>query len=597
MPGTTVGEIVGHRALLGPDNPAIGAIAGRAMTYAELARLMDERAADLASSRLSAPDRVAIVLPNGPHLATAFLSVTNIATAAPLNPALTSAEFEFYLGDLDARALIVAADDDSPSIAAAIRLDIPIVRLVADSDGPAGAFAFDLASGDLGQRQPPTPDTIALALHTSGTTARPKIVPLSHENLSTSARNVAATLQLTTEDTCLNVMPLFHIHGLVAALLATLSRGGKMICTPGFRAPPFFGWVEAHEATWYTAVPTMHQAIVARAKSEPSPLGSNTLRFARSSSASLAPSIIADLETALRVPVIEAYGMTEAAHQMASNPLGAGVRKPGSVGPAAGPELAIADAEGTVLEQGTIGEVIIRGRNVTAGYHGVDDRSPHFHEGGWFRTGDQGYLDADGYLFLTGRLKEIINRGGETIAPREIDEAMLALDGVQQAVAFAVPDSALGEEVAAAVVLEDGADVTEGALKTQLSEVLSLAKVPKRIVFVAEVPKGPTGKLQRIGLADQLGVASVRSAVADTRPVHADTIETITAIWMAVLEVDSVGPDDPFLESGGDSITVTALAVAIEEEFDIDLPLLAFYDAATIRHQAVLIEELLHTRA
>lgn len=596
MPGATVREIVGHWAGQSPNAPAIDAVEDRAITYAELGGLMDDRADDLASAGYSGEDRLAIVLPNGPQLATTFLSVVTIATAAPLNPALTSSEFEFYLGDLDAKALIVAVDEESPSVAAAGELGIPIVRLISE-DGPAGTFSFDIRAIDPVRQQPPAPDSTALVLHTSGTTARPKMVPLSHENLCTSAHNVATTLQLGQADACLNVMPLFHIHGLVAALLATLSSGGRMICTPGFQAPQFLGWVAAHQATWYTAVPTMHQSIVSRARSESTAAATTRLRFARSSSASLAPSIIQDLEVALGVPVIEAYGMTEAAHQMTSNPMGSGRQKPGSVGPPAGPEVAIADGDGNLLGPRAVGEVIIRGRNVTVGYHGVADRSPHFHDGGWFRTGDQGYLDEDGYLFLTGRLKEIINRGGETIAPREIDEAMLALHSVRQAVAFAVPDPALGEEVAAAVVLEEGEEVGEETLQRQLQDKLSVAKIPKRIVFVDEVPKGPTGKLQRIGLAERLGVTGVRSAMDDVRPADSDTIDTVTAIWKRTLEVDSVGPDDPFLESGGDSITATALAVAIEDAFEVDLPLLAFYEAATIRHQAALIEDLFDSSA
>jgi acyl-CoA synthetase (AMP-forming)/AMP-acid ligase II/acyl carrier protein len=303
-----------------------------------------------------------------------------------------------------------------------------------------------------------------------------------------------------------------------------------------------------------------------------------------------------DLEAALGVPVVEAYGMTEAAHQMASNPLGPGRRKPGSVGPPAGPELAIAEAEGAHLGRGVVGEVVVRGRNVMAGYDGISERSPYFHEGGWFRTGDQGYLDEDGYLFLTGRLREMINRGGETIAPREIDEAILERNDVREAVAFAVPDPVLGEEVAAAVVLTEQSEVSEEGLKADLSDVLSFAKVPKRIVFVDRIPRGPTGKLQRFGLADRLGITTVRSAAVDPNRANRDMTDTITGIWKAVLEVDSIGPDDPFLENGGDSITATALAIAIEDQFNVDLPLLAFYNAATIREQAMLVEELLDQR-
>jgi acyl-CoA synthetase (AMP-forming)/AMP-acid ligase II/acyl carrier protein len=588
----TLRDLIDTGAATAPGSPALTDVDGAVTTYAELAALIRRRAADLSMTGIGSGDRVGIVLPNGPHLAATFLSVSDIATAAPLNPALTTSEFEFYLGDLDAAALIVATGDDSPSVAAAARLDIPVIRLVADDEGPADFHFEGLSSaGSTPEIAGPAPSDIALVLHTSGTTARPKIVPLAHANLTTSAHNVATTLRLESADRCLNVMPLFHIHGLVAALLASMSAGASVMCSPGFDGVAFFRWLTAGHATWYTAVPTMHQTVLERARAGEYTPGDAALRLARSSSASLAPTIIEGLESVLGVPVIEAYGMTEAAHQMTCNPLPPGARKPGSVGPAAGPEVAVATPDGRHLDTGGVGEVVIRGANVTAGYHGLEDQSDHFHHDGWFRTGDQGYVDDDGYLFLTGRLKEIINRGGETIAPREIDEALLAVEGVRQVVAFAVPDGALGEEVAAAVVLDDAATLTEAEIQERTAAHLTLAKVPKRIVFVDEIPKGPTGKLQRIGLAERLGITSVRrdeEATADTA-----TIDRVRRQWQSVLQLDVVGDDDPFLESGGDSVAATALVVAIEDEFDVELPLLAFYQAATIREQASLLDELL----
>ena len=507
----------------------------------------------------------------------------------PLNPALTQSEFEFYLRDLDARALLVEADDDSPSVAAAESLQVPVIR-VEPSDS-AGAFTFDLASELPSAAAPAVPEDVALVLHTSGTTGRPKMVPLTHANLMASADNVAQTLELEQHDCCLNVMPLFHIHGLVAALLASLSSGGTVICTTGFHGPSFFQWLTTLSPTWYTAVPTMHQTVVQRAKTDGAP--EHRLRFARSSSASLAPQTLAELETLLKVPVVEAYGMTEAAHQIASSPVTGGRRRTGSVGPSAGPEVGISDENGTAIQTGGVGEIVVRGPNVTAGYLGQGTTSGSFYPGGWFRTGDQGYLDEAGYLFLTGRLKEIINRGGETIAPRHIDEAILSLPGVRQAVAFAVADPALGQEVAAAVLLEAGSEETEEHLQAQLMDLLAYARVPKRIVFVDEIPKGPTGKLQRIGLADKLGITTIRPSPIGAVEASEDRLNTVESIWLSVLELSSVGHDQAFLESGGDSISATALAVAIESEFNIDLPLMAFYNAATIREQTHLIASLL----
>ena len=344
-----------------------------------------------------------------------------------------------------------------------------------------------------------------MILHTSGTTSRPKIVPLSQANVTKSAENSATSLAFTAADRGLNIMPLFHIHGLIAGLLAPLSRGGSVFCTPGFNALKFFAAMEESKPTWYTAVPTMHQAILTRAGGNREVIARHPLRFIRSSSSSLPPQVIAELEAVFHAPVIEAYGMTEASHQMASNPLD-GVRKPGSVGLAAGPEVAIMDAGGRLLRRGEIGEIVIRGENVTAGYDNNPTANAEAFVNGWFRTGDQGVIDADGYVSLTGRLKEIINRGGEKISPREVDEALMDHPAVLQVVTFAMPHEKLGEDVAAAVVLREGASATEQELRAFVSQRIAAYKTPKKILFLDEIPKGATGKLQRIGLAQKLGL-------------------------------------------------------------------------------------------
>ena len=301
-------------------------------------------------------------------MATAFLSVASAAASAPLNPAYRQDEFEFYLEDLKAKALIVEAGSESPALRAAEKLGVKLITLTPEPQAGAGAFRLSgPARGGAARPGPAEAGDVALILHTSGTTSRPKIVPLTHANIWTSARNIAASLELSAKDRALNVMPLFHIHGLIAGLSAPLSRGGAVFCTPGFNALKFFAEMEEAKPTWYTAVPTMHQTILTRAGRHKEIIAKHPLRFVRSSSASLPPSVIGELEAAFRCPVIEAYGMTEATHQMASNPLN-GVRKPGSVGVAAGPEIAIMDEAGRLLGRGETGEVVIRGENVTAAY-------------------------------------------------------------------------------------------------------------------------------------------------------------------------------------------------------------------------------------
>lgn len=491
-----------------PSAAAIGAPGRAPLDFAGLDALCARVRGELAGAGVESGDRVALVLPNGPAMAACFFAVANAAAAAPLNPAYREQEFEFYLSDLEPSVLVVDTGLDTPARDVARRLGIRVVELSEENDGPAGCFALD-APGAAASA-PCAPDDVALVLHTSGTTSRPKIVPLTHANLCASARHIGATLALGPEDRCLNVMPLFHIHGLVAAVLSSLAAGASVSCSPGFSATAFFGWLEEVSPSWYTAVPTMHQLILERAERNPDAVARASLRFIRSSSASLPAPVMQALESTFGCPVIESYGMTEAAHQMTSNPLPPAARKAGSVGVAAGPEVRLADEAGHFLEDGE-GEIVIHGPNVTPGYAGNPEAnaSAFMEDAGgrrWFRTGDLGVFDEDGYLRISGRIKEIINRGGEKIAPREVDDVLMEHEAVAQAVTFARAHPKLGEDVAAAVVLRDDAAVTERELRDFAAERLAGFKVPRSIHIVDAIPKGPTGKLQRIGLAAQLGL-------------------------------------------------------------------------------------------
>jgi len=505
--GMTAGMIL--KSLLEVREPGRTAISasGRAeLTYGLFASLCEETAAALRVRGLARNDKLAIVLPNGPDMAAAFVATAAGVTAAPLNPAYREDEFHFYMEDLRARALLVEEGSTSPAIAAAHRLGIPVLTLHPARE--AGAYTITgEAVGPAVRQGLAEGSDIALVLHTSGTTSRPKIVPLTHANLLASAGNIRNTLRLAEADRCLNIMPLFHIHGLVAAVLATLSAGASVFATPGFNALRFFGWMEEAGPTWYTAVPTMHQAILGRAERNAEVIRANPLRFIRSSSASLPVPVFHALEAAFGCPVIEAYAMTENAHQMTSNQLPPGKRKPGFVGCAAGPEVAVMSPDGKLLGAGEEGEVVTRGPNVTRGYENNPTANEAGFAFGWFHTGDQGFMDEDGFLKITGRLKEIINRGGEKIAPMEVDEVLMEHEAVAQVVTFAMPHDKLGEEVAAAVVLREGKTATERDIQDYANTRLAAFKVPKRIVILAEIPKGATGKLQRIGLAQKLGLA------------------------------------------------------------------------------------------
>ena len=462
------------------------------VTYDSLRRQVDALANELAAFGVTRNDRVGIALPNGLPTILSFLAASVAGTAAPLNPAYREEEFRFYLDDTNARVLIVPPEGADEARRAAGDT-VPI--LVADMDA-AGTVRLTGSGRTAGRTaSAPAPTDTALILHTSGSTGRPKRVPLTHGNLTISTRNVARTYALTPADVSLCVMPLFHVHGLVASTLATLSTGGTVVVPPKFNALSFWRTVRDESVTWYSAVPTMHQMLLGRAKSGSKPEGADNLRFIRSCSASLSPQTMHDLESAFGAPVLEAYGMTEAAHQMASNPLPPGSRKPGSVGPGTGVRISIMGDDGKHLGKNQRGEVVIQGPNVITGYENNPEANAVSFPEGWFRTGDQGYLDDDGYLCLVGRLKELINRGGEKISPIEIDQVLLTHPAVAEAVSFGVPHKSWGEEVAAAVVLKESA--SEADLIAHCRERLADFKCPKQIHITDAIPRTATGKIQR----------------------------------------------------------------------------------------------------
>jgi acyl-CoA synthetase (AMP-forming)/AMP-acid ligase II len=476
-------------ALILPDSDA-------RVSYDSLRRQVTDVAGALAAAGIGPGDRVAMALPNGLATIVGFLAASIAGTAAPLNPAYRYEEFVFYLEDTNAKVLILPPDGADEARRAAQDRGVPVLVAETNREGEVRI------AGPSGQARGPDPEDIALVLHTSGSTGRPKRVPLRHRNLAVSVRNIARTYGLGDRDVSLCVMPLFHVHGLMASTLATFYTGGTVVVPPKFNALSFARIVRDYGVTWYSAVPTIHQLVVGRRAGAE---GFPTLRFVRSCSASLSPDLMQKMEDHFGVPVLEAYGMTEASHQMASNPLPPSARKPGSVGPGTGVEISIRDEGGNSLPSGTPGEVCIKGPNVIREYENNPEATAKSFFGDWFRTGDQGYLDAEGYLVLTGRLKELINRGGEKIAPREIDEVLLAHPAVAEAVCFGVPHPAWGEEVAAAVVLKG--EATEQEVSAFCRERLAEFKVPKKIHIVETIPRTATGKIQRLNVAAKLAGA------------------------------------------------------------------------------------------
>lgn len=473
-----------HTAVIVPEM-------GIRVTYDSLRQQVLAMADALASAGIRRGDRVALVLPNGLPAIVSFLAASIAGTAAPLNPAYPYEEFLFFLGDTDARILICPPVEAEYARSAAADRKIPVFSVEMSDQG-----TVHLVDSPKGVSVTvPTADDIALVLHTSGSTGRPKRVPLRHFNLAVSSANIANTYALSEEDVSLCIMPLFHIHGLMASTMATLLSGGAVVVPTRFNALAFWRTVREYRVTWYSGVPTMHQLLLARTREKPEDAAS--LRFIRSCSAPLSPELIHKMEGIFGVPFVEAYGMTEAAHQMTSNPLPPRHRKAGSVGVGAGTRISIMDAQGNHLGNDQRGEVVIQGANVFRGYENNPEANARAFVSGWFRTGDQGFLDEDCYLHLTGRIKDIIIRGGENIAPHEIDEVLLKHPAIAAAVTFGFLHPTLGEDVAAAVVLHQPGSETELSLLKHCRDHLAEFKCPKKIYIVESIPTTTTGKIRR----------------------------------------------------------------------------------------------------
>lgn len=547
-----------------PLAPAIAAPGRAPLCYAALLEAIEQAARALKAFGVAREDRVAVVLPQGPEAAVATLAVSDVAIAAPLNPALSDDDLVNAFEVLAPAALVVPAGSAGRAEAVARDRGVRIIELVVRPDAPAGSFELSgsAARGDV-PPQPADPEDVGLALPTTGTTGRSKFVLLRHRNFCAAAENTMAALQLTQSDRCLDVMPLYHAHGLVAGVFASLRAGAQVMCTPAFEAARFFEWFSECRPTWYTAVPTMHLAIVSEAARHRELIGACPLRFVRSASSTLPQPLLADLERTFHAVVCEGYGLTEVS-QLTNTPLDARARKPGSLGTTGSSQVAIMGPDGKLVGAGATGEIVCRGPVVMAGYLGDPEATKQCFADGWFRTGDIGHLDADGHLYLTGRLKEMINRGGEKVVPEEVDRVLLAHPAVAQAVTFGIPDPAMGEEIAAVVVLRPGMSATAAQIREFASDSLSDHKVPRRVLIVGSIPAGPTGKLTRRKMREYFGhllSGPRRDGGAPVAP--RDALERgLAGVWKELLRVDSIGVTDDFFDCGGNSL----LAVRMLDE-------------------------------
>lgn len=555
------------------DRTAIETEAGKSITYVQLFDQVMIIAASLKLAEVVSKrerPRIGIVLANGTGFAIALLGVTVIAEAVPFNPNSTEAEFDVYFQRSGIDALLVAEKESGPAVSIAGNRKLPIFRLSPDHTIVGfKPLEFDIPDADA--------DAIALVLMTSGSTGASKLVPLSHRNVCTSAADVCRSMELGPSDRCLSMWEQYHIGGLVDLLLAPLSSGGCVIETSGFNAAAFVALLQDRKPTWYQAVPTTLNELLLHAERECLDCRPNSLRLIRSVAAALAPSLMQSAEDLFGVPVIQTFGMTEAGPLITSTTLPPKTRKPGSVGRSCGAEIRIVDENDNSLPVSVPGEVSIRGANVFSGYEDDEEANRKAFRNGWFQTGDTGYLDADGDLFLTGRIKLLINRGGEKISPQEVDDVLLAHDAMIEAASFALKHKTLGEDIAAAVVVREGVTIEE--LRSYLAVSLSAFKIPGRIFIMDRLPRNPVGKIDRLALSDM--VESVQSHTSHVAPRN-ELERFLANLWALELNASTVGVHDDFSALGGDSLSSMRILIALEEALDGPIPDEIFLSFSTI---------------
>jgi acyl-CoA synthetase (AMP-forming)/AMP-acid ligase II/acyl carrier protein len=590
-------DLLGHYGRTAPSRVAILAPGHPSLTYDALWARTTDVVHGLRRMGIRRSDRVAVVLPDGAETAVTMIAVAAGAVCVPLHLGFTVNECQRYFAELRIAALVTRSELNSASQGLAQSLGIPIIDLSLPGEG-LGAFSI---AGAAERRIPKIefasgPDD-AFILLTSGSTSRPKMVPLTHASVCLSACNVGAAVSLEPQDRLLHVLPLVHGHGLISGLLGSLAAGSSVVCPSGFNAAAFFDWLSEFRPTWYTAVPAIHRAILLAAAGREPGAQRTSLRFIRSASSTLPSKVLRGLEATFGVPVIDTYGMTEAATQIAANPMGR--RKLGSVGRSAGAEIAICDGKGRQLRAGARGEIVLRGPTITRGYENDAVATASAFRDGWFRTGDLGYLDPEGYLFIVGRIKDVIDRGGQKVAPAEVEEALLSHPDVADAAVFAVPHKRLGSDVAAAVVLRPGSRLSAQKLRTFVRDRLAGFKVPGLIRIVPEIPKGPGGKVRRGELAAVLAVTPpIHARGAKQKALPGSELERqLAKIWADLLELKQIGVDQDFFALGADSIIIMQALSRLRTDFGVDLALMDIFDAPTVGALAARLERSVTTSA
>jgi oxalate---CoA ligase len=609
----TVFDLLHHQAAHRVNATALEAASAGALTYGELLNKVTEFTQALDVRGVTRGSRVAIVLPNGIELAVSMLAVSSIATSVPLNPVYRRDEYTAYFDEIRVTHLLTLKDFPSEARTLAAERNLPVIEVTAGvgfgilTDGQP----LTAVPGVSLHAERARAEDIALILLTSGSTGRSKKVPLTHRNILVSVSDICRTLELTPADRCLCMWEQFHIGGLVDLLLVPLASGGTVICAGGFNAALFYELLASKKPTWFQGVPTTLHDLSTYARKNGADPRAAPLRFIRSVASSLSPQLMQEIEDLFGVPVVQTFGMTEAGPLITTNSLPPGKRRPGSVGVSCGPDIRIVSPEDDDLPRGSIGEIVIRGDNVIAGYEDAPDANAKSFRDGWFHTGDTGYIDNDGFVFLTGRLKEMINRGGEKITPQEIDDVLLTHPDVAQAASFSIRHRTLGEEVAAAVVLRNPGTVSETDIRAFVLRRLAEFKVPKMVIFLDRMPRDPIGKINRMSLAvlaeTQLNANRVprpEEGPERSNPrnlpeiglaaaiVASDKMRSLLAIWREVLDRPDLSLDDDFFLAGGDSLAAVTLFTEMERALGPMPPLSILLEFPTARRLATRLDEI-----
>lgn len=590
---STLFQLLQEQAIKTPDKVAVEALNRRALSYEQLLQQIISTKHHLNFLGVEKAHRIAIVMPNGPELATACLSIISAASVAPINPDYKQSEYEQTFARLEPAALVLPKATAHPAREAAKQLAIPIIELGSNLDAPAGVFELKGATiGASRVTDSPLLGDEAVVLQTSGTTGLSKIVPLTQANLIASAQHLIASLQLTTDDRVLHFLPMFHIGGIVDVLLAPLLSGGTVFCAPSFSAADFYRDLSSYKPTWTQGVPVMLEEMLKNSEQHKAIVAAHTLRFVRSVSAPLPVERMQAFEKVFSVPVIEIYGMTETAGVITSNPLPPAERKLGSVGISAGLTVAAQSLEGRLLSVDEVGEIVVRGASVITAYEDAPDDNALAFRDGWFHTGDLGRVDEDGYVFLTGRIKDMINRGGEKVTPQEIDMVLIQHPDVVDAASFAVRHDTLGEDVAALVVLRQGSNSTAQELTAYAREHMAFFKVPKIIHLVDAVPRGPSGKVDRSQLTYQYAdIAGAESERSEFRVANTPVTRALLDMWKGILDTDDIGIDDDFFDIGGDSLKAASFINALQQAWGETIYVSSVFDAPTIALYEKYLEE------